>query len=187
MYSRYLDLGSQLRPAFRSLARRFPENDAFRPPSLYGHQPSDDDDWAERPFLNLYEDWMAKEYPRDAALGRRLADMHRETWAKGDAVDRAFVLIFLLTNARDDPTLYAGGADLVAEALATDDVRLAPTAGFAAWAYLHDGIDLGANVRDLLVAHLARFPEITGHATSALELADKGHGKEHRKRRRPRR
>lgn len=168
-----LDLGPALRKFYRALVRRFPENDGIRPRELYGHNEGDDDDSKDRPFVNLYEEWMSGEYPRDAALTRRLADAYREAWARGDSIDRAFVLHFLRTNRNpEDAANRVDGADLIVEALKTEDSRLAPTAAFAAWCFLDDGVDLGPDTREILEAHRQRFPETGNKIWSALRALD---------------
>ena len=168
-----LDFGPELRKSYRALVRRFPENDTVRPRELYGHDESDDDDSEDRPFVNLYEEWMSDEYPRNTALARRLADTYREAWATGDSIDRAFVLHFLLKNSSpEDAANSVDGADLVVEALKTEDPRLAPTAAFAAWCFLEDGVHLGPDTREILDAHRGRFPETSGKIWGALRALD---------------
>src|SRR5581483_11854618 len=93
-----LEAGPELRPAYRALVRRFPETDTMRPRDLYGHQPGDVEDRSRRPFVNLFEDWMADEYPRNSAITQQLVNTYREAWTAGDGIDRAFVLHFLLAN-----------------------------------------------------------------------------------------
>jgi hypothetical protein len=175
---RSLKLGPELRPAFRALVRRFPENNGFRPSDLYGHQPGDEDDTLQRPFVNLYEDWMADPYPRDAAICRQLVDTYREAWATGDGVDRAFVLHFVTANGRpSSPDLAVDGRDLVIEALESDDVVLAPTAAHVADFYLSDGVHLGPRTRAALERHLRNFPTRHGPAFWALrQLGDIEYG-----------
>lgn len=172
-HRRVFDLGPDLRKVYRDLVRRFPENDTIRPRDLYGHKAGDDDDSDERPFVNLYEDWMADEYPRDPALTRQLADTYRHAWATGDNVVRAFVLHFLLTNSRPkDPAHKVNGADLVAEGLKSSDPRLARTAAFAAWRFLEVGVHLGPDTRRLLEVVRERFPDTRTAVWGAFRALD---------------
>jgi hypothetical protein len=168
-----MQFGPELRPAFRALVRRFPENDTVRPRDLYGHLPGDEDDTRERPFVNLYEDWRADPYPRDAAICRQLVDTYRAAWANGDGVDSAFVLHFVTANGRpSNPDLAVDGRDLVIEALESDDVVLAPTAAHVADFYLSDGVHLGPGTRAALERHLRNFPTRHGPAFWALRQLD---------------
>ena len=174
-----LNLGPDLRPVYRALVRRFPENDTVRPHELYGHEPDDLDDTAQRPCVNLYEDWQKGEHPYDPALTRQLVDTYRNAWATGDGVDRAFVLHFLLTNRLPgDPVHRTDGVDLVREALASTDPVLAPTAAFTAWCFAEDpDVDLGPGFRQLLEAHRGRFPEgPIGMIWSALRALNEREG-----------
>jgi hypothetical protein len=173
----YFDFGPGARAAYRAMVRRFPDNDACRPHAFYGHQPGDVDDTEGRPFVNLFEDWMADEYPRDATVGRALADSCHTTWAEGDAVDKAFVLRFIgLNTPRNRHAIPVGGADLVTEALKTDDPRLARTAAFEAWSLLEEGIGLGPDTRAALKSLGKRFPDCATCVWSALRALDKLEG-----------
>jgi hypothetical protein len=167
---RVFDFGREIRPAFRALVRRFPETEGFRPPRFYGHEAGDTDDWTVRPFVNIYEDWRRDYYPRrDRALSAKLAADYRETWKRGDGVDRAFVLLFLSANSRQqDPALATDGRDLAIDALMTDDPVLAPEAALNAGFLLRQGIDLGDDVGDKLEALASRIPDIRREARSAL-------------------
>jgi hypothetical protein len=169
------DFGSDLRRSYRSLVRRFPDLDFTRPPEMYGHLDGDEDDRAQRPFVNLYEDWMADDHPRDPLILRQLTNTFRETWARGDGVDRAYVLHFinLARRPHHDTVDPVDARDLVIEALRTDDPVLAPAVGFSVWCHLDDGVDLGSDIRELLQAHLRRFPQLSGHAIYALQDLDK--------------
>jgi hypothetical protein len=171
-----MQFGPELRPAFRALVRRFPLNDVVRPRDLYGHQPGDEDDTLQRPFVNLYEDWRAETYPGDTALARRLADTYRETWIGGDNIDRAFVLLYL----PGPPTVGAPrteGIDLIMESLETRDPALAPVAAFVTGTHLRDGIQLGPDTRVALESLRDRFPDQRyGHVSSALYELDKLEG-----------
>lgn len=159
------DFGPDLRRIFRSVVRRFPENDTVRPPDFYGHEPGDDDDTVQRPFVNLYEDWMTDDFPRNPLLQKELADTYREAWAAGDAVDRSFVLHFLSTNAGPkDSERLVDGMDLVIEGMQTDDARLAHTAAFVAQCLIEKGGRPVPNWREILEAHNERFPAYSGFA-----------------------
>jgi hypothetical protein len=171
---RQLDLGPGARAAYRAMVRRFPDNDTGRPREFYGHQPGDVDDTAARPFVNLYEDWMATEYPRDPGIAQALAGSFRDAWATGDGVDRAFVLHFITSHRpRNSHAPPVHGVEFVGEALGTDDPRLAKTAAFSAWVLLDDGIDLGPDVRNRLEALRRRFPDCGTCVWSALRALDK--------------
>lgn len=167
------DFGPDFRRIFRSVVRRFPENDTGRPRDFYGHDPGDDDDHAHRPFVNLYEDWMADDFPRDPLQQQQLADAYREAWAKGDAVDRAFVLHFVSMNAgireRSDAV---DGMDLVIEGMESDDPRLAHTAAFVAQCLIEKGARPVPHWREILEAHNERFPSLSGFARYMLNDLD---------------
>jgi hypothetical protein len=171
-----LQFGPELRPAFRALVRRFPLNDVARPRHLYGHLPGDEDDTQQRPFVNLYEDWRADEYPGDLALARQLADTYRGTWAIGDSIDRAFVLHYL-PGPPTVSTSQSEGMDLVLESLNASDPALVPVTAFVAGCFLRDGIHLGPGTRSALESLRDRFPDQrVGHVWDALRALDKLEG-----------
>lgn len=171
-HGRLFQFGPELRPAFRALVRRFPINDVGRPQALYGHKPEDADDTAARPFVNLYEDWRVDDYPGDPVLAARLIDTHRAAWTNGDAIERAFVLLFL-----PGPGDVSRGADLVRESLRTHDLALAQVAAFTANFFLERGINPGPGTRELLESLRERFGDrALGHAWSALRALDKLEG-----------
>jgi hypothetical protein len=171
-YGRDFQFGAEVRPAFRALVRRLPLNDVMRPRALYGHQPGDADDTAARPFVNLYEDWRLDNFPGDLDLAAKLHATYRETWASGDNIDRAFVLLYL----PGPPALRAHereGADLVLESLRTDDPALAPVAAITAFSFLNNGVHLGPETRGLLQVLRERFGGRTGgHMDGALRALD---------------
>jgi hypothetical protein len=174
----YLDFGPGFRKVWRDLARRFPGNDTFRPREFYGHEPGDDDDWAEHPFLNLYEDWRAAEFPGDPALLQRLTDTYREAWTNGDAIERAFVLHFVSVNFGGRKPLGAlDGTDLLIEALETRDLALALTAVHKADLALSQGEHPGPRRRELLKGLRERFPDTFITVGGALLTLDKLKGK----------
>jgi len=172
-HRRVFEVGPGLRRAYRDLVRRFPENDTVRPRDLYGHEPDDVDDSDTRPFLNLHEDWRVDEHPFDPTITQRLVDTYRSAWAAGDGIERAFVLHFLLTNKRPtDPAHKVDGTDLVIEGLSSEDARLGPTAAFAVWCMTKDGVDFGPGLREILVAHRARFGRRYGPSLYVLQDLD---------------
>jgi hypothetical protein len=58
------------------------------------------------------------------------------------------------------------------DALKSDDERLAPTAANAVWWLLDYGIDLGPDIRRVLIEHRKRFPDNASLIQSALRALD---------------
>lgn len=157
-YRAGMELTPEFRRSYRAAVRRFPETNGFRPQEFYGHVDGDDDDWERRPFVNVFEDWMADEYPRDDGIRERLVGMYREAWERGDGVDRAFVLEFLEMNCTPaEGSLAQKERGLVVEALRSEDEALAPTALFAADFISTQGVDLGEGAQEALLWHGRRY------------------------------
>jgi hypothetical protein len=153
----YFSLGEEGRKAFREHVRRFPENDALLPDEFRRRIEAIDGP-EDRPFVGLYDEWMADDPPPDT-IEVRLRESYRVAWAAGDAIDRAYVLEFISRgkDASGRP-LVLDARDLIIEGLMTDDRQLAPTAAqIAEWA-IAKGLDLGSDIRDILEAHVERFP-----------------------------
>lgn len=156
-----VEFGPELEDICRAASLRHPILDLHRESEL--RRPGDG--WPlERPFIQLYEEWMSNDPPRDPVLAERLANLTQETWETGDAADKAFVVLFL--SYRREPR-----AEWIIEGVQSEDYGLAHVALFEAEIMLRDGQDLGPDILRLAEEHDRRFPNLSLSLVAGIRLA----------------
>lgn len=114
-------------------------------------------------FARAYDEW--RDSPpdhRDPALTDKLRTTFREAWRNGDEDDRHSVLTFLLLNKEQS------GADILVEALGSEDPQLATSAAANACCFDGWGFDMGPAFRPSFRAAARRLPEVDGFPPLSL-------------------